>query len=198
MIASIRDDTWQNLQLGAGVLLRNADLSGVKTADELREAIADAMLDDNCIIGATKDGGSFACKPMLRNAEGARRTATACTMVNDGWAVRMTGTLMEITPGSLSAALGMAQVERDGGATVIRAKGSVGQEDFLPALCWVGDTSRGFMMIEMRGVMNMSGLSFRFSRNGTGEMPFELQAHAADADDNDAPCRIVLLEEETA
>lgn len=198
MIASIRDDTWQNLQLGAGVLLRQTDFSGIRTAEGMREAIADAMLDDSCIIGATKDGGSFLCKPMLRNAEGARRTAMAGAMVNDGWEVRMTGTLMEITPGSLSAALGMAQVARDSGATVIRAKGSIGQEDFLPALCWIGDTSRGFMMIEMHGVMNVSGLSFRFSRNGTGEIPFEFQAHAADADGDDAPCRIVLLEEETA
>ena len=135
MIASVRDDSWQNMQLGAGVLLRNADFSRVKTAAAMREAVADAMMRDDCIIGATKDGGTFTCRPMLRSTEGdARRTAAASAVVNDGWTVRMTGTLMEITPGSFAMTVGPASVEKNGAATEICTQGDV-QEGLLHHLC---------------------------------------------------------------
>lgn len=196
MIASVRDDSWQNMQLGAGVLLRNADFSRVKTAAAMREAVADAMMRDDCIIGATKDGGTFTCRPMLRSTEGdARRTAAASAVVNDGWTVRMTGTLMEITPGSFAMTVGPASAEKNGAATEICTQGDV-QEGFLHHLCWVGDTSRGFLLIEMHGVMSTGGAVLRMHEDGSGEMPFDLQAHVMGADNGAAPCRIVFLEED--
>ena len=196
MIASVRDDSWQNMQLGAGVLLRNADFSRVKTAAAMREAVADAMMRDDCIIGATKDGGTFTCRPMLRSTEGdARRTAAASAVVNDGWTVRMTGMLMEITPGSFAMTVGPASAEKNGAATEICTQGDV-QEGFLHDLCWVGDTSRGFLLIEMHGVMSTGGAVLRMHEDGSGEMPFDLQAHVMGADNGAAPCRIVFLEED--
>lgn len=196
MISSVRDNSWQNMQLGAGVLLRNADFSRVKTAEAMREAVADAMMRNDCVIGATKNGGTFTCRPMLRSTEDdARRTAAASAVVNDGWTVRMTGTLMEITPGSFAMMVGPASAATDGAATDIRTDGDV-QDGFLPRLCWVGDTSRGFLLIELHGVMNMGGAVLRLHEGGAGEMPFDLQAHVMDADNGAAPCRIVFLEED--
>lgn len=199
MITGIHDRTWQNLQLNAGVFLKNFDFSGVSTVGELKTLIADAMLDEDHIMGATRGGGSFQCKPMLRSVEAdGLRTACRGSTVNDGWSVRMTGTLLEITPSNFGCALGMVETSKNGKAIILQPREKLNESDFLPTLCWVGDTSRGFMLIELLNALNVKGAQFSFQDKGEGALPFEFQAYTADVNDANAPCRIVFLEEEAA
>ena len=110
MTTGLRKATWQNLQLNAGVFLKNFDFSGAETVTALKALISDAVNDDDMVLGATVGGGSFSCKPMLRSIEAdGLRTASKGSMVNDGWTVRMKGTMLEITPGSFAAAMRLAE-----------------------------------------------------------------------------------------
>ena len=60
MITGLRPETFENLQLNAGVFLRNFDYAAIKTADELEEAILAALeVGGDRILGATIGGGSF-------------------------------------------------------------------------------------------------------------------------------------------
>lgn len=199
MTTGLRNATWQNLQLNAGVFLKNFDFSDAKTVTELRTMIKEAAEDDSKVLGATVGGGSFQCKPQLRmiEADGLRTAAVGAT-VNDGWTVRMKGTMLEITPGSFMAALGMANQTADGQLKTIRARMNVAEGDFIEKLCWVGDTSRGYLMIELSNALNMAGAELRFADRSEGRMPFEFQAHVSDLNDEYAPFRVVFLENEAA
>ena len=126
------------------------------------------------------------------------RTAAVGAMVNDGWTVRMKGTMMEITPGNFRAALSMAEQADDGKFTTVRARMNVTEGDFIDKLCWVGDTSRGYLMIELSNALNMTGAELRFADRSEGKMPFEFQAHVSDMDEEYAPFRAVFLEDADA
>ena len=71
--------------------------------------------------------------------------------------------------------------------------------DYIPRLCWVGDTSRGFVLIELTQALNLSGANFTFTDKGEGTLPFEFQAHLASGDDDGyAPFRILFFDGEGA
>ena len=97
MITGLRPETFESLQLNAGVFLRNFDYSKIETADALEEAILAALESGgDKILGATIGGGSFQMTPSIRNieADGMRYPIIAST-VNDMWTVKSTGTMKE-------------------------------------------------------------------------------------------------------
>ena len=93
MTTGLNPATFENLQLGAGLFLKNFDDSSARSATELRLLLAAAIESGEGIIGATRGGGSFQCTPALRSieADGLRSPAVGAT-VNDGWTVKLTGT----------------------------------------------------------------------------------------------------------
>ena len=197
MTTGLTPTTFENLQLNAGLFLRGFDFSTATSAAQLRLLVADAISEGSCVIGATRGGGTFQCKPEMRqiDADGLRIACKGST-VNDRWVVKLTGTMLEITPENFAAALACAQVERSGMVTCVRARTDVQDSDYIPSLCWVGDTSRGFVVIQLDNALNMTGANFTFTDRGEGTLPFEFQAHLAEgADDGYAPFRILFLEE---
>ena len=197
MTTGLRPASYTNLRLNAGLFLKNFDPSAAKTPAELKSLIADAILRDECVIGATRGGGSFQCRPEIRQieADGLRGAHMGAT-VNDRWVVKMTGTMLEITPANFAAALACAEVTSEGQVTCVRARTDIREEDYIPSLCWVGDTSRGFVVIQLDNALNISGANFTFTDRGEGTLPFEFQAHQADAEDSGyAPFRIIFLED---
>lgn len=197
MTTGLRPTSFEHLQLNAGIFLKNFDHSAATNAAELKELIADAILREDGVIGATRGGGTFQCKPETRQleADGARY-AYKGGVLNDRWVVKLTGTMLEITPENFAGALMGGEITRTGGATVVRARTDIRDADYIPKLCWIGDTSRGFVLIELDNALNISGAAFTFTDKGEGLLPFEFQAHQADAIDGDhAPFRIIFFEE---
>lgn len=194
MMTGMHSATPERLQLGAGVFLKNLDLTGVSSAVALRQRVAAAIAADSGVLGATRGGGTFRAVPQLRSieADGAGTPFVGGTVL-DGWDVRMTGTLLEITPANFADALVCAEVITSGGMTTLRAWESLEDEDYIPQLCWIGDTARGLMLIELTGVLNVKGAAFTFRDRGEGELPFEFRAHADSAEQETAPFRVVFL-----
>ena len=68
------------------------------------------------------------------------------------------------------------------------------ESDYIPSLCWVGDTSKGFVLIDLENALNLTGANFTFVDKGEGTLPFEFQAHAKDlASMKYAPVTIVFF-----
>lgn len=196
MLTGIHDRTFERLQLGPGVFLAGFDPEGARDAEALKELLARAIREDRGVIGATKGGGVFRCVPALRQVEAdGLRGPRKGGVVNDGWTVRMTGTMMEITPENLARTLATADIARTGRVTTVTLRADVAAEDYLDRLCWVGDTARGAMLIELTNALNMTGASFSFADRGEGVLPFEFQAHSEGPDDGHAPCRILFFDE---
>ena len=196
MTTSLTPSTFENLQLNAGLFLRGFDFSAAASAAQLRLLVADTIADGTCVIGATRGGGTFTCTPAIRNieADGLRSPVVGST-VNDGWTVKLTGTMLEITPDNFASALICADVQTAGSVTTIRARADIAEEDYIPTLCWIGDTSRGFVLIELTNALNLKGAAFTFTDKGEGTLPFEFQAHQDPGGDPAyAPFRIVFFD----
>ena len=198
MITGLRPETFENLQTNAGVFLKNFDWSTFTTTAALEEAILGKLEAEEGILGATIGGGSFQCTPTIRNieADGMRYPIVGST-VNDMWTVKLTGTMKECRPENFKDALICADVETEGNVTKIKVRTDIKAEDYIDSLCWVGDTSKGFVLIELKNALNLTGANFTFTDKGEGTLPFEFQAHAKNlADMAYAPVEIVFFNEE--
>lgn len=196
MTTGLNAATFDNLQLGAGLFLKNFNDAAAQSAAELRLLLAAAIEDGGGVIGATRGGGSFQCTPALRSIEAdGLRAPTVGATVNDGWTVKLTGTMLEITPQHFADALACAEVDTREHRTTLRLRNGIAPEDHIPSLCWVGDTSRGFVLISLDNALGMKGAAFTFADKGEGTLPFEFQAHQDSAADQAfAPCRIVFFD----
>lgn len=202
MITGLRPATFENLQTNAGAFLRNFVWKTYKTYNELLEVIVAALNNPENTVGATIGGGSFQCTPSLRNieADGMRYQFVGST-VNDMWTVKLTGTMKEITPENFKDALICADLDtsEDGLIKTLRVRTDIEPGDYIPSLCWVGDTSKGFVLIDLENALNLTGANFTFTDKGEGSLPFEFQAHAKDlANMKYAPVTIVFFNEQEA
>lgn len=192
MITGLRPETFEKLQLNAGLFLANFDDSTATDADTLKGLIAAAIEKGEGVLGATRGGGSFECTPETRTveADGMRYPFKGST-VNDMWTVKLKTTLLEITPENFAKALMSSDVTTEGNVTTVKARTDIEDQDYIPTLCWIGDTSKGFAMIKLDNALNIAGATFAFTDKGEGTLPVEFQAHCASlADQANAPFEI--------
>lgn len=196
MVTGLRPETFMNLQLNAGVFLKNFEYSTFTDAAKLEGAILAALEAGTDILGATQGGGTFQCTPTIRQieADGMRYPIVGST-VNDMWTVKLTGTMKEITPGTFKDALMAADITPVGNVKTLKVRTDILPKDYIGKLCWVGDTSdQGFVLINLDNVINLSGANFTFTDKGEGTLPFEFQAHHKELKNMQyAPCEIVFF-----
>ena len=196
MATGLRAETFENLQLNAGVFLQNFNYSSATNASTLQGLIADAIESGEGVLGATRGGGTFECTPEIRTieADGMRYPFKGST-VNDLWTVKLKTTLIEATPENFARALMCADVTTNGGKTTVRVRTNIELMDYKSSICWVGDTSKGYVLIKLDNALNLNGATFTFTDKGEGTLPVEFQAHAANLEDqNYAPFEIVFFE----
>lgn len=195
MTTGLNSQTFEHLQLGAGLFLKNFNPDAASSAAELKTLLAQRVANHEGLLGATRGGGTFTCKPALRHVEAdGLRTPVKGSAINDGWTVKLTGTLLEITPDAFSDVLACAEKTTMSGVTTLRLRSQVAPEDHIPSLCWIGDTAKGFLLIELTDALSMNGAAFTFTDKGEGTLPFEFQAHQASAAAHThAPCRIMFF-----
>lgn len=200
MMTGIRPETFDNLQLNAGVFLFNFDASAHKTTTELEDAVLAALEAGTDIMGATIGGGSFNATPSIRQieADGMRYPIVGST-VNDMWTVNLSTAMKEVNPDNFKRALLSCDMTKDGNVTKLTVRTDIAPTDYIPKLSWVGDTSKGFVLIELDNVLNIAGASFTFTDKGEGQIPVEFQAHLDDIYKMDeAPFRVYFFDEAAA
>lgn len=199
MTTGLHEGSFENLQLGSGMFLANFDPDTARDADELYDLIITALREKKGTIGATNGGGTFKCTPKLRSLEAdGLRGPTRGAMVNDGWTVKLTGTMMEVTPDNFGLVLVSPTITHAPSMTTLEVRTDLADDDYLDRLCWVGDTSRGYVLIELTNVLNIAGAGFTFSDRKEGRLQFEFQAHQCLNDGGKAPFRIVFFDRKEA
>lgn len=196
MTTGLDSKSFERLQLNAGVFLKDFDYSNIKSLEELKAAIAEAMKDDAHRMGATRGGGNFQAVPTTREIEAdGKRYEFVGSTVYDYWDIRMSGTLLEFVKGTLKALLATADAETIGtGVTKFTLRTQPKDEDYMN-LVWVGDTSKGYLMIGLKNALNTAGMNFTFTDKGEGTLPFEFHARQDKVEDYEtAPVDIFLLE----
>lgn len=178
MIDSIHDLTHENLLLGEGMLLRNADADALLSADDPEALLETLRQDASCLVGATKDGCVLRCVPRVVDLTRGHRTPAAGEVIAAGWEAVLTGTLLEATEDNLGMLLRPPQEKGEG-------------------LLWVGSMGSGLMLIELDCPVSTHGMTLRTSRHDPGEIGFTLTLlHDAPGTEG-PPLRLHWLKEAT-
>ena len=205
MITGLRKETFDNLLLDAGLFVVNLEYEDYTDAKQLIAAlkelaaqnkVVDGISKVAALLGATIGGGTFQATPTIRSVEvDGKRYEFKGSQRNDGWTIQMTGTLKEITAGTLKTALVMADVEVKGNVKKVTLHTDIKETDYIESLIWVGDTSKGAALIDLKNALNTSGVSMTYTDKGEGTLPFTFVAHQDSVDDYDlAPVEIWFFE----
>ena len=114
----------------------------------------------------------------------------------DKWDIKLTGTLIEIVPGNIARVLATGEVTANEGKTVttVKTRTALKDTDYIKSVTWVGDTSKGAMMITLHNALNVRGATLTINDKGEGTLPFEFTAHQIDVEQTEyAPYEIVYL-----
>lgn len=169
----IPQTTFQNLQMGAGVLLNDfKPTEGTLSADG--------------IVGATSGGVNFTAVPTYsdlgEDIDNCPKNMKELKRL-DSWEVKMSGTFVTVTPAATGMLTGAADVE----GTKVTPRNDLKDSDFTD-LWWVGDYSEvnedgaktgkaGFIAVHMMNSLSTGGYAIQSSDKAKGQFAFEFTGH---------------------
>ena len=172
----IPQDTFEGLQLDAGVLLRTFDPT------------TGAAPKDEDIICATTGGINPSCVPTYSDfAEDVDNAPTNLMEFKhlDGWECKMGFTSLGTSAESIRLSLGAADIDAATGK--ITPRRSVKLTDFSD-VWWVGDRADGGMVaIRLINALSTGGFSLQTTKNGKGQVSMELTGHVSIKDQDTMP-----------
>lgn len=198
MTTGLRASTFENLQLNAGMFLANFDYSTATDAATLGALLKTERekTSGSALIGATRGGGTFVCTPNTRSIEAdGKREEWKGSSVNDGWTIKLTTTLLEINATNLKRSFGTADVTDTEKKHTIKIRTDIQDADYIESLVWVGDTSKGYVLIAIKNALNTAGATLTWTDKGEGTIPVEFTAHQDGLEtDGYAPCEVIFFD----
>ena len=198
MTTGLRASTFENLQLNAGMFLAKFDYSTATDAATLGALLKTERekTSGSALIGATRGGGTFVCTPNTRSIEAdGKREEWKGSSVNDGWTIKLTTTLLEINADNLKRSFGTADVTDTEKKHTIKIRTDIKDADYIESLVWVGDTSKGYVLIAIKNALNTAGATLTWTDKGEGTIPVEFTAHQDGLEtDGYAPCEVIFFD----
>ncbi len=186
----IPTDTFKNLQLNAGVLLKSFDV-------DTQTLAADS------IVGATSGGVSFTAVPSFtdfgEDIDNCPKNMKEMKKL-DSWEAKMSGTFASVSKSLAKTLVGAADLS---GAKVT-PRNDLAAADFAD-LWWVGDYSEvnedgtstgkaGFIAIHLLNSLSTGGFSIQSSDKGKGQFEFEFTGHYSMEDQDKVPFEVYIQE----
>lgn len=183
-------DTFKNLQLNAGVLLKSFDV-------DTQTLAADS------IVGATSGGVSFAAVPSFidfgEDIDNCPKNMKEMKKL-DSWEAKMSGTFASVSKSLAKTLVGAADLS----GAKITPRNDLAAADFSD-LWWVGDYSEvnedgtstgkaGFIAIHLLNSLSTGGFSIQSSDKGKGQFEFEFTGHYSMEDQDKVPFEIYVQE----
>lgn len=163
-------DTFENIQLNAGILVDNFT--------------PESGLIGN-LLGATSGGVTFTATPTYSDygddIDNAPKNVKELKKL-DSWEATMSGTFVSVTASSIKELVGAADINEENAAHVI-PRNDILEKDFKD-IWWVGDysdknegTHAGFIAIHLMNALSTGGFSLKSSDKGKGTFDFSYMAH---------------------
>lgn len=183
--AKIPAETFKNLQLNAGVLVRSFSPAEAEIAD---------------IVGATSGGISFEATPTYsdygEDIDNCPKNTKELKKL-DSWEAKMSGTFLTVTAALTKDLLAAADVDEDD-PTHIVPRNDVLDSDF-DDLWWVGDYSDlngekngGFCAIHLMNTLSTGGFKLQSGDKTKGQFAFEFTGHYTTAEQDKVPFEIFI------
>ena len=193
---ALRSDTFNNLQLNAGLFLKNFTYDSISDATALKTALATAITAGTNILGATRGGGTFNVTRDMRTPEidGIRYRFKKGEFV-DSVDAYLTTTVVETTSANFAILLGTTATT-SGKKTTIKMPTALTDDSYLENICWVGDLSDGrLVLIVLYNALNTADFAFTFADKNEGTLAVEFHATQEEVNDYDeAPFEVVFFD----
>lgn len=165
----VPQDTFDEMQLDAGVLLKTFDPSDPSAPD------------DEDIICATTGGVNPSCVPTFSDlGEDVDNVPNNMKELKhlDGWDCAIATTSLGTSPYLIKLALGCADIDSQD-ATKIVPRADLKQTDFTD-IWWVGDRADGGMVaIQLKNALSTGGFSLQTTKNGKGQIAITITGHVS-------------------
>ena len=188
--------SFDNLQLNAGIFLKDFEYSSISDSTALKTAISTAITGETGILGATRGGGTFTVTREMRTPEidGMRYQFKGGNFV-DSVDAYLSTTLVEVTPENITNLLAGTKTT-SGKKTTIKMQTAIESSDYLTNICWVGDLSDGrLVLICLKNAINTADFTLTFTDKGEGTLAVEFHATQAQVNDYDeAPFEVVFFD----
>ena len=186
----IPTDTFKNLQLNAGVLLKSFDVDT-------------QTLSADSIVGATSGGVSFTAVPSSidfgEDIDNCPK-GTKEMMHLDSWEAKMSGTFASVSKSLAKTLVGAADMS----GSKITPRNDFSAADFSD-IWWVGDYSEinedgtstgkaGFIAIHLFNSLSTGGFSIQSNDKGKGQFEFEFTGHYSMEDQDKVPFDLYVQE----
>lgn len=162
----IPQDTFDGLQLDAGVLLKKFDPAKV------------AAPADEDIICATTGGINISCVPTYSDlGEDVDNCPVNTKELKhlDGWECKMSFTALGTSPENIKLALGAATVS----TTKVTPNRDLKQANFSD-IWWAGDRADGGVVAAcLKNALSTGGFTLQTTKNGKGQVSVELTGHVS-------------------
>lgn len=173
MFTQIPQDTFDGLQLEAGMLLKTFNPA------------SPAKPQDSDIICATTGGINITCTPTYSDlGEDVDNCPNNMMELKhlDSWECKISTTSLSTSADVIKLALGAADITT--GTNKITPRRTLNQSDFSD-LWWVGDKADGGLVaVKLMNALSTGGFSLQTTKNGKGQISIELTGHVSiDAQD---------------
>ena len=168
----IPENTFQNIQLNAGVLLSSFTPSSATVSEE-------------AIIGATTGGINFTATPTYidfgEDIDNCPKNMKELKKL-DSWEAKCSGTFVTVDTSVAKSLIGAADIGTSD-ATKVTPRNDLAQSDFNDI--WIvgdysdknGDTNGGFIAIHMMNALSTGGFQIQTADKEKGQFAFEYTAH---------------------
>lgn len=162
----IPQDTFDQLQLDAGVILKNFNP-------------ASPTISDSDIVCATTGGINAVCQATYSDfGEDVDNCPANMKELKhlDSWLCTLGFTALGTSPENIKLALGAADINSE----KITPRRSLKQSDFEDAIWWVGDRADGgFVAVKLKNALSTGGFSIQTTKNGKGQTSVTLTGHVS-------------------
>lgn len=183
----IPENTFKNLQLNAGILLRDF-------------TPASGEVEETDIMGATSGGTNFAATPTYtdfgedidncpQNVKELKKLET--------WDVNMSGTFISVDTTLAKDLIGAADVGTSD-TTLVTPRNDIASTDFKD-IWWVGDysdkngnTNGGYVAIHMLNGLSTGGFQLQSGNREKGQFAFEFTGHYTIEDQTKVPFEVYI------
>ena len=180
----IPQDTFDNLQIDAGVLLNTFDPT------------APTEPADSAIITATTGGLNVSCVPTYSDyGEDVDNVPNNMKELKhlDGWECKITTTALGTSPELIKLALGAADIPGSNESKIVPRR-DLDQDDFAD-IWWVGDKADGGLVaVKLINALSTGGFVLQTTKNGKGQVTLELTGHVSINDQNTVPMEFYSME----
>ena len=180
----IPQDTFEEMQLEAGILLKTFDPSNV---------VAPA---DEDIICATTGGITIECKPEFSDlAEDIDNVPDGMKefMHLDKYSCGISTTSLSTSAEGIRLALGCADIDSQNTSRII-PRGELKQTDFTD-IWWVGDKANGGLVAaQLKNALSTGGFSLKTGKNSKGQTTLEIKGHRSIIAQTEVPMQFYSID----